>query len=156
MRICVLTVAAGLMLISVGTAGDEDIIKRDKQQLQGVWIPTKLEMGGQLMSKEELKRQPKLGINGDTLATPGADPKDAIYSGPLNLQLDGKLRRITIFGSSRGSEGQELKQHGIYKIDGDKLMLCLNVDCTSDNKPNKFESKPESDFCVIEFRREKK
>jgi uncharacterized protein (TIGR03067 family) len=156
MRMYVMTVAAGLLLISVGRADDKDVIKRDKQELQGVWVPVKVEMGGQVMDKEEIKKQFKLGIDGDKLVTPGAEAKDAIYSGPLNLQVDGKLRRITIVGSSPGPGGEELKQHGIYKIDGDKLTLCLNVDCTSDTKPNEFESKPGSDFSIIEFRREKK
>lgn len=156
MRMCVITVAAVLFLISAGRADDQDILKQDKQKLQGVWVPVRMEMGGQLMDKEELKNQPKFGVDGDKLVTPGAGPKDAIYSGPLSLQVDGKVRRITIFGSSRGPAGEELKQHGIYKIDGDTLTLCLNVDCTSDSKPNEFESKPGSDFCIIQFRREKK
>jgi uncharacterized protein (TIGR03067 family) len=156
MRMCILTVAAGLLVVSVGRADDKDILNQDKQKLQGVWVPVKIEMGGQFMDKEELKNQLKLGVDGDKLVTPGTGPKDAIYSGPLSLQVDGKVRRITIVGSSRGPAGEELKQHGIYKIDGDTLTLCLNVDCTSDAKPNEFESKPGSDFCIIEFRREKK
>jgi uncharacterized protein (TIGR03067 family) len=156
MQKCVLIGAAGLLLVSVVSAQDKDIITQDKQKLQGVWLPTRVEMGGQVMDKEELKNQPKLGVEGGKLVTPGAAPKDAIYSGPLILQVDGKVRRITIFGSSPGPAGEQLKQHGIYKIDGDTLTLCLNVDCTSDTKPSEFESKPGSEFCIIEFRREKK
>ena len=156
MRICIAGLATGLLLVSVVSADDKDAVKQDKQKLQGIWVPSKVEMGGQVMGKEELKSQPKLGVEGDRLVTPGAAPRDAIYSGPLKLQVDGKVRRITIYGSSAGPNGEELKNHGIYKIDGDKLTLCLNVDSTSDTKPDEFESKAGSDFCLIEFRREKK
>ena len=65
MRLRVLTLAAGLILVSVVTADDTDVIKQDKQTLQGVWVPIKVEMGGQVMDKEELKKQPKLGIEGE-------------------------------------------------------------------------------------------
>jgi len=156
MRMFVLTVVTALLYLSVGRTDDQDVIKQDKQKLQGVWVPVKMEMSGQFMGKEDLKKQPKLGINGDKLVTPGAAPADAIYSGPLDIQVDGKLRRITIYGSSPGPNGEKLKQHGIYKIEADTLTLCLNVDCVSDTKPDKFESRPGSAFCIIEFRREKK
>lgn len=156
MRTSVLTLAAGVLLVSVGTADDKAVLGQDKEKLQGVWVPVKMEMGGQVMAKDELQKQPKLGVEGDRLVTPGAAPADAIYNSPLDLRVDGRLRRITIHGSSPGPNGETLRQHGIYKLDGDTLTLCLNVDCTSETKPDAFESKPGSDFVLVEFRRERK
>jgi len=137
-----------LVLIVVAIAQPSDAVKKDIQVLQGEWKVQWLEQDGKKVEVRErvcvfrgnkcewqyigdgAKATEKASFEIDPTCT----PKIIDYLGPLT--------------APKGS-----KREGIYKIDGDTMIWCMNVGEGVKNRPLEFEAKSGSNRVVIWFAR---
>lgn len=144
----------GLFLVLAGllVSDTQEAVRAEKQKLQGVWIVTKAEAGGQSLPEDVLREIPSLGVVGDRLTSPGAEDGKDIWRGPLDLDVSGKVKRITVHVGKR--QGRERTISAIYALEGDRLTICVNADTTSSEKPAELVTKQGSPFVLLTFRRE--
>lgn len=135
------------------SADRSNIAKKDslKTELEGVWKPVAMEHAGSRVHAAAVKQIGKLGIKGNQLFSPDRPPLDSMWHGRLQLDPGKTPKRITIF--ENGPEG-ELRFHGIYALDGDELMICLNEDGKDTAIPEEFRTQEGSPYDLFHFKRE--
>src|SRR5262249_21739104 len=104
----------------------------------------------------DLDRIGNLGIEGNRIFSADRSPKrvfDSIWHGWLRLDPSKKPKQITIF--DEGPEG-ELQFKGIYDLDGDELVICVNENGKDAALPDDFKTKEGSPFVFFHFKREKR
>ena len=119
----------------------------DKEDLQGVWVATSMEINGELAPAKEVERT-RFTFKGEKLlvrhakdegkeekATFKADPKKS----PRHLDIT--LRNKTL--------------HGIYEVKGDELKFCFETGDKPENRPTKFATNKEEELVLIVFKRQK-
>jgi RNA polymerase sigma factor (sigma-70 family) len=128
-----------------------------KTELEGVWRPVRLERGGVRIREAELDKIGKLGIEGNKLFPADVSSErgrfDSIWHGWLRLDPGKKPKQMTIF--DEGPDG-ELQFKGIYNLDGDDLVICINENGKDTALPDSFKTKEGSSFVFFHFKREKR
>jgi RNA polymerase sigma factor (sigma-70 family) len=142
----------------------------DKEKLQGVWKPVKLETVGRVFGEAKIKDFGDLVINGDRLYNPGPGVPAPYYLhwhfgegdyaceikrwwGTYELDTGKRPKRISI--TLHDAYSGENKWNGIYSIDGDKLRLCLNETDKDASFPSEFKTKDRSPSVFVTYNREK-
>jgi uncharacterized protein (TIGR03067 family) len=146
--VLVISVAA---LIAADTPKSE---RTDQQKLQGLWNLVKVEAGGKVLGKDKIKEIGNFGIDGDKLFSPDRKPSESIWHGDtFSLDTSKKPNWITIH--SEGPDGA-LNFNGIYFLDEERLIICLNENGTDKARPDGFKTKEESPFILFHFERSKR
>jgi uncharacterized protein (TIGR03067 family) len=127
---------------SMGRAADAD-----KDELQGVWVATLMEINGEPAPPKEVKRT-RFTFKGRKLllrhskdegkeaqGTFKADPKQS----PKHLDITIKNKTL----------------HGIYEVKGDQLKVCYETGDKRENRPTKFATNKEEELVLIVFKRQK-
>jgi uncharacterized protein (TIGR03067 family) len=136
---------AGAWLASAASIGCA--AEAAKDELQGVWAATSMEINGEPAPAKEVGRT-RFAFKGEKLllrhskdggkeveATFKADPKKS----PRHLDIT--IRNKTLYG--------------IYEVKGDELKVCYETGDKPENRPAKFATNKEEELVLIVFKRQK-
>jgi uncharacterized protein (TIGR03067 family) len=147
-------VAGLLVLACVVMLGAEEAkkdAKSDLKKLDGSWKAVKLIYNGEDFMKGEDSRI-AMDIK-DGVATVRASEGIKKEYAKVRLVLDPsatpKLLDLTVVAGAQ----KDAKMEGIYKLDGDKLTICVKV--LGNGRPAKFESPEGESIALLELTREK-
>jgi RNA polymerase sigma-70 factor (ECF subfamily) len=136
-----------ILVVGLLLAADErdDAVRKEREKLQGDWLPTSQESKGDGQEKGKLKKHTWV-FEGDKLTI-----KEEAKSREHTFKIDPTMNPKTIDISDKRGDAVGL---GIYKLDGDTLTIAL--DKPNSNRPTEFRTKKDSSHVVIVLRREKK
>jgi uncharacterized protein (TIGR03067 family) len=117
-------------------AGDDDV-RKELKALQGTWKVVGLEAGG--------KSYPKDSVPDFTFVI-GADGKSTAKMAKTEYQatiaVDPKKSPKTIDNLHETGDQKGKKQYGIYKLEGDKLTVCITAPGAAEgDRPKDFTTK---------------
>ena len=130
------------LVLAVARAADPD-----KDELQGVWIATSMEINGNPAPAKEVEatrftfKEQKLlyrhskDEGKENEGTFKADPKKS----PKQLDITAKNKTL----------------HGIYEVKGDELKICFENGGKAENRPTRFATNKEKEEVLIVFKRKK-
>jgi uncharacterized protein (TIGR03067 family) len=141
------------LALTVAAPAPKETPKREAPGIVGKWSLEKAELGGMA-----LPAPPGAGIgdlsltfneDGTVIATKGgkAEPENTTYT------HDPKKSPAEIDISEPRGGGKNMMIHGIYKIDGETLTLCMSP---LGERPTKFESPAGGQVIMMTFKRIKK
>ncbi|HEX3151464.1 MAG TPA: TIGR03067 domain-containing protein [Gemmataceae bacterium] len=146
--ICVLVVLASPVLLVADT---DDDVKKELKALEGSWKAVALEAGGKPLPKESVPDFTYV-ISVDGKAT-GKMPKGE-YSATAIVNPKKDPKTIDNVHESGPHKGK--KQFGVYKLEGDKLTVCMTAPGAAEtDRPKDFATK-DTAYVVFVFERTKK
>ena len=123
--------------------------------LEGIWLASTEVAGGERTGEEEMRpRRKTLKVAGDTLELAEASYKligrikPAPDDGADAVDLDGRY--------VAGGDGRGLKLRGVFKVDGDDLVLCYSYsydDGVQVDRPKTFEAPTGRNPICVDFKR---
>lgn len=134
-------IAIIVLLVSATVFGAATFPVVKAAELNGVWLPTKQEMGGNAFPATLFEKQ-KLTIT-DTLYTLVAESVD---KGALKY-ADGKM---DIYGREGINKGRHF--NAIYKLENGELTICYNL--AGNGYPEVFDTKGKPKFFMSVFKKE--
>jgi uncharacterized protein (TIGR03067 family) len=118
-----------------------------KDELQGVWVATAIDISGKLAPPDEIKAT-RFTFKGDKVLvrhpTFGKREVEATFKADREKspkQLDIDLIKLSSFV-------------GIYEVNGDELRICYVTNNNPKNRPTKFASPREEPWVLIVFKRQ--
>jgi uncharacterized protein (TIGR03067 family) len=140
-----------LALVLLGADGKKPELKGDLKKLQGAWQATSLNYNGDDVPTDG-KGKVKLTFKGDTASVQAGKRVTDDYA-KIQVKLDSATKPpcIDISISAGAQKGATLE--GIYKLEEDKLTLCVKV--LGMERPTKFESPEGQSIALIVFERVK-
>jgi uncharacterized protein (TIGR03067 family) len=132
-----------LGFVSVGSHAD-----LDARAIQGIWQPTALENDGSVVAKDRL-RQCRLDIKEEHLSSREADR--LLQSATFQLTPGADPPAIDLTATTGPNRGKVIR--GIYRLDGDRLVLCLGE--PGQARPREFRSPAGSGHALIILKRVK-
>jgi uncharacterized protein (TIGR03067 family) len=150
MRLVVFLVLAALAGIRAGDSlvalsGDAKPSPKDKESLQGTWDTVSGEIGGKLLKAEEIERQAyEFRGNVFVLHVRG------VVLGAVEFKLDPgkKPKQMDFLVGSNGVNP------AIYKLDGDKLTICM--DKPGGTRPKRFKTETGTDQKLYTFKKRRR
>jgi uncharacterized protein (TIGR03067 family) len=139
-----------VMAATVAAPAPKETPKKDLPGIVGSWTLEKAEVGGMVLP---------LGAEGELSLTFAADgvvvatkrgqgkPENGRYT------HDAKKSPAEIDITEPRAGAKEMIVHGIYKIDGDTLTICMSP---MGERPTKFESPADGQTIIMTFKRMKK
>jgi uncharacterized protein (TIGR03067 family) len=141
--LCILTLACMAGLLLAAPAPDKkDPTKEDQEKIQGTWKVEAGEIGGVKNPDRLLKIQ--LVFSGEKIVSKSGD--DEKEKGTFQLDATPKFKTIDV-------RTDDQLVHGIYKLDGDTLTICL--DESGEARPAEFASKEGSKVALVILKRVK-
>jgi uncharacterized protein (TIGR03067 family) len=124
-------------------ADDKDAVAKELQKLQGTWVISTVERGGEAMPAEKGFEAVIKGGKLQFLNNGQQDHEEALEIDP------GKdPKHITL---TREEQGKKRTVQGIYALDGDTLKLCL--DGSEKGRPAKFTTKDTQEVWIFVMKR---
>ena len=140
--ICVLIVLATPLLL---TAGDDDEIRKELKAIQGTWKAVALEADGKPLPKEAVP---------DFTFIIGADGKStgkmakSEYTSTITVNPKKDPKTIDNVHESGAQKGK--KQYGVYKLEGDKLTVCMTRPGVAEgDRPKDFTTKDSTNVVFV-------
>jgi len=140
--ICVLVVLVAPPLLAADA--DEDV-KKELKALQGKWKAVALEAGGKKLPKEAVP---------DFTFTIAADGKStgkmaqSEYS--ATITVDPKKDPKTMDNAHESGASKGKKQYGVYKLEGDKLTVCITAPGSAEAaRPKDFNTKDTANVLFV-------
>jgi uncharacterized protein (TIGR03067 family) len=131
MTIKYLLVAASFLLLADGLNGRDDK-KDDKQDLQGEWKISSMELSGRKLDDNTIKQMNNIVVKGSEWT--GPSPKGAqMFKFTLDATKTPKQLDLTMVAN-----GNTATWKGIYKLDGDTLTFC-RTQGPMGNRPKAFK-----------------
>ena len=139
--ICVLVV---LMVPVVLAAGDDDV-RKELKALQGKWKTVALEAGGKPLPKEAIPDFTYI-IGADGNATGKMAQSEYTATMTVNPKKDPKtIDNVHESGAQKGK-----KQYGVYKLEGDKLTVCMTPPGRAEgDRPKDFTTKDTTNVVFV-------
>jgi RNA polymerase sigma factor (sigma-70 family) len=124
-------------------------VAEDKEKIQGTWQAVKMESEGREATEDEVKKG-KFVIKGDKLTTVRPDG----FTSESDITIDPAQRPKTIdLVPQTGPDTEKGKTfRGIYKLDGDTLILCMNG--PEMERPKEFKTEAGTQVMLITLKRE--
>ena len=119
----------------------------DSKLVQGVWLPTKAELGGEKFPEEVLKTM-KLTIKDDTYTV---NVGDLVDKGTIKRDTKAKPKSIDIIGSEGPNKGKTFL--AIYEIKDDTMRICYDLE--GKKRPTEFKTDKESKYFLVEYKKSK-
>ena len=139
--ICVLVVLTTPILLS---AGDEDV-RKELKAMQGTWKAVALEAGGKPLPKEAIPDFTFIiGANGKSTGKMAQSEYTATIT--VNPKKDPKtIDNLHESGAQKGK-----KQHGVYKLEGDKFTVCMTPPGSAEgDRPKDFTTKDTANVVFV-------
>ncbi len=146
--LCILS--AFLLARPVAPDSPPELEAPDTQKIQGTWEFTDIVIGGQSVLADARKADAKMVFAGVKVNLhdnrgPGLD---------LSFTLDPAKKPRAIDLMRDTGNGQSETKVGIYKLDGDRLQMCLSAGAKT--RPTEFASPEKSDVMLLTLKRLKK
>lgn len=131
--ICVLVALTIPLLLA---AGDDDV-RKELKALEGKWRAVALEAGGKALPKEAIPDF-TYTIGADGKATGKMAKSEYTATMTVNPNKDPKtIDNVHVSGAQKGK-----KQYGVYKLEGDKLTVCMTPPGRAEgDRPKDFNTK---------------
>lgn len=131
--ICVLMVAITPLL----AAGADDAVQKELKALQGKWKAVAMEAGGAPLPKDAVP---------DFSFVAGADGKATAKTPDMEfhftMSVDPKKNPKTMDVSHDSGDQKGKRQYGVYKLEGDKLTVCMTPAGGAEiDRPKDFNTK---------------
>jgi uncharacterized protein (TIGR03067 family) len=147
MRMCF----AALLLLAGFVAAADDGAATDKEKIQGLWQAVALEANGQEVP-DDATRKFQVRIKGDKLVfNPETDNREHTFV----LDPKTKPKAMDLTPGDGPAKGKRLPC-AIYKLEGDKLMICLGKEGQGGKRPSEFKTAAGDGFALITLERVKK
>lgn len=132
-----------LLMQSIAIAAPAPAVPADKEKFHGVWKIESIDTGEEKGPPREIFEKMRLGFTGDRLYMYQSDTE--YQTGSFVIDPTQSPRHITLTqfddkGEPRQVRGEVKKDLGIYKLDGDKLMLAV-LEGKGD-RPKEFKAVP--------------
>jgi uncharacterized protein (TIGR03067 family) len=121
--------------------------KDDAKAMQGTWLPTAAELGGNKLPDENLKALKLVLKDGKYTVTAGGETDQ----GTVKLDVASRPKSMDITGTDGPNKGKTFP--AIYELSGDTLKVCY--DLSGKTRPAKFETKPDTMQLLITYKRDK-
>ena len=140
--ICVLVVLSTPLLLAADTGDDA---KKELKALQGKWKAVTLEAGGKPLPKDAVPDF-TYTIRADGKAT-GKMPKGEYTAA---ITVDPKRDPKTIDNLHESGDQKGKKQYGVYKLEGDKLTVCITAPGRAEaDRPKDFNTKDTANVLFV-------
>jgi uncharacterized protein (TIGR03067 family) len=120
---------------------------KDKDSLNGTWLPQKMELGG-IGFPEEVRKSIKLVVKDDKYTVTAGKGLD---QGTVKINAGAKPKTMDIIGVEGPNKGKTFL--AIWELDGDTLRVCY--DLTGTSRPTEFKSPEGSQLFLVTYLREK-
>jgi uncharacterized protein (TIGR03067 family) len=131
-------------ILTIPARGDE---KTELKKLQGTWLPSAAEFGGQKWSDEQIKAI-KLEV-ADEKYTVTVNGK--VDKGTFKLDPSAKPATMDIIGTDGPNKGKTIP--AIYELSADTLKVCYALE--GKDRPGKFETKTGTLIFLVTYQRSK-
>ena len=142
--VCQSSVIAAVLF--AGSAWCQDAAKETKL-LEGAWLPTAAELGGQPFDEQTLKAM-KLVLAGDAYTVTVGKSVDR---GTIKLDLAKTPKAMDIIGGEGPNKGKTFL--AIYELSGDTLKICY--DLTGKARPTEFKTQKGALQFLVTYQRAK-
>jgi uncharacterized protein (TIGR03067 family) len=147
MKLCVpLILLTGLML---GAEPTQEKAKKDLEKLKGTWSITRCEAAGAALPEEVVKGG-SFAITGDKYEFKMADQSE---DGIIKLDPSKDPHEIEL--DIKSGNDKDKIQVGIYKLEGDTLMMCF-AQAGEKQRPKEFTTKAGTNEILFVVKKEKK
>jgi len=144
-------VAGGLaVLFAMQTPEVAELIRKDKERLQGTWKVIAAESKGEKVSAKDLGDL-FLIFDGDTIQVQEDKKKQDRYS--YRLTPDRKPKEIDFAYTKGPKKGRT--DRAIYLFQGDRLTFCIQED-ESQPRPKEFNTEPDTALFLVVMERVRK
>jgi uncharacterized protein (TIGR03067 family) len=133
-----------VFLFSPAVKSDDE---KDSDSLQGTWLPSSAELGGQPFP-EEVRKTIKLVIKDDKYTVTVGKTVD---QGTIKLNSSAKPKEMDITGTDGPNKGKTIL--AIYERDGDTVRICY--DLSGKSHPTEFKTKADTQLFLVEYKRQK-
>lgn len=141
--LCVsLVLALSLSCLSCG-----DDVVNDFEAMNGAWLPSSAELGGQRLPDEVLKTIKLVVSDGKYSVTAGAEPDQ----GAVKLDPSTNPKSLDVIGAEGPNQGKTFL--AIYDITGDTLKICY--DLSGKSRPTEFKSAKGTQLFLVTYNRQK-
>jgi uncharacterized protein (TIGR03067 family) len=120
---------------------------KDGQTIQGTWLPTAAELGGEKFP-DEVRKTIKLVIKDDKYTVTVGSVTD---QGTLKFDPSAKPKAMDITGTEGPNKGKTFP--AIYELSGDTLRICY--DLSGKAHPTEFKTKAGTQLFLVTYQREK-
>jgi uncharacterized protein (TIGR03067 family) len=121
--------------------------KDDSEKLQGTWKPVTAELAGKPFPEQVIKTMKLVLNNGKYTVTVGAQTDE----GTVKLDPIRKPRAMDIVGTKGANQGKTIP--AIYELTDSTLRICY--DLSGKERPKQFNTKPNTQLFLVEYKREK-
>jgi uncharacterized protein (TIGR03067 family) len=142
---CRLLVALGMLLMLSFSLHADDPNKKG-EGIDGTWLPTKAELGGQPFPKEVLESMKLVVEDGKYVVTVGT----VIDKGTLKQDLEVTPRALDILGTEGPNKGKTFLT--IYERSGDTLRVCY--DLSGKTRPTEFKTKEGTQLFLVTYKKQ--
>ena len=119
----------------------------DKDELQGVWIATSMEINGNPAPAKEVEAT-RFTFKGQKLLYRNSKDGGKEDEGTFKVDPKKSPKQLDITSKDK-------TLHGIYEVKGDELKICFENGDKAENRPKKFATNKEEELVLIVFKREK-
>jgi uncharacterized protein (TIGR03067 family) len=145
-RLLLVLLAAGLAIAA--TKPKQKAVKDELRKLQGTWKVIAAEADGKPVPAEKLKKEAGQMVIRESLmnTTPGGGKEGQL---PFTIDPTKVPKAIDVTAGRQGTPRLTLK--GIYKLEGNKLTICLGVN----GRPAEFKTKAGAEQSLMVYQRSK-
>jgi uncharacterized protein (TIGR03067 family) len=137
--------ATGVVLMAASYSWSDE--KEEAKVLEGTWIPTTAELGGQKFP-DEITKTIKLVLKGNEYTV---NVGERVDKGTCKLDVSAKPKTIDITGTEGPNKGKTFP--AIYEHKGDTLKVCYNLG--GPERPTEFKSKEGTQLFLVTYERKK-
>jgi uncharacterized protein (TIGR03067 family) len=136
---------AGLLLVlAYGVAAADEKTDADNKSITGTWTPVSLELAGEKRDAGETDAAPATFKDGKVLMK-----DEEIFSYKLDASTEPKIIDLTKLKDPDKDQVLE----GIYKFDGEMLIICLWTGMGTKARPSEFATKAGDNFVLVVLKR---
>ena len=156
-RIAGLCMAVAVLALAAG-CGKKSSTSADSggggtSSLEGTYLLVGMEAGGkQFATEEELAKEPE----GERIFKVTADKMIATKNGkedPVTYKLDPSKTPKEIDLAGKKFDGKDEKMYGIYKLEGDKLTICMVESDKPADRPKEFKTADKGKSVMMTFKK---
>ncbi len=129
-------------VLAVARAADPD-----KDELQGVWIATAMEINGNPAPAKEVEST-RFTFKAQKLLYRHSKDEGKAEEGTFKVDPKKSPKQLDITTKNK-------TLHGIYEVKGDELKVCFENGGKAENRPRKFATNKEEESVLIVFKRQK-